>query len=191
MKEQWNGKKNKWKVNLWGTSWIWQIKIKHGVTWGAQTWRLIQKTSYVLYISKRWDWPLFVSHHIYGKTESLLCRLNGIRNETVQHILCACGKLVQQDYKRGMATLQKCSIKKYQMIRKRKWFQHSLLGVVENGVWYIQCDHVSETVRLGLIFVNKAKRNCSIIDIAVPEDEKVHQRQNEKVEKYQDLKREK
>ena len=39
--------------------------------------------------------------------------------------------------------------------------------------------------------VNKHERKCAIVDIAVPEDKRIGEKENEKIEKYQELKREK
>ena len=41
----------------------------------------------------------------------------------------------------------------------------------------------------GLI-IDKSEKNCRIIDVAIPEDGRVRAKENEKVEKYQDLARE-
>ena len=54
----------------------------------------------------------------------------------------------------------------------------------------IQCDHVIEARRPDIVVVNKQERKCTIIDIAVPADKGIAEKENEKVEKYQDLKRE-
>ena len=44
--------------------------------------------------------------------------------------------------------------------------------------------------RLDIVVVNKQEEKCTIIDIAVPADKRIGERENEKVEKYQDVKRE-
>ena len=54
----------------------------------------------------------------------------------------------------------------------------------------IQCDHVIEARRPDIVVVNKQDRKCAIIDIAVPADKIIGEKENEKVEKYQELKRE-
>ena len=41
-----------------------------------------------------------------------------------------------------------------------------------------------------IVVVNKQEKKCAIIDIAVPADKRIGEKENEKVEKYQDLKRE-
>lgn len=66
------------------------------------------------------------------------------------------------------------------MGRKVKWYQQSPAEIVENGVCYLpmECDLVIEALRLSTVIVNKAERNCSIIDVAISGDERIHQRQN-------------
>ena len=54
----------------------------------------------------------------------------------------------------------------------------------------IQCDHLIEVSRPDIVPANKREKKCSIIDIAIPADKRIGEKENEKVEKYQDLKRE-
>ena len=54
----------------------------------------------------------------------------------------------------------------------------------------IQCDHSIQGTRPYMTVVNKDERNCIIIDIVVPGDIRVRDTKREKLEKYQDLKRE-
>jgi len=54
----------------------------------------------------------------------------------------------------------------------------------------IQCDNVIEARRPDIVVINKKEKLCTIIDISVPADERVWEKEREKVEKYQDLKRE-
>ena len=54
----------------------------------------------------------------------------------------------------------------------------------------IQTDHVTETQRLDLVVVDKKRRTCKIIDFAVPGDSRIEEKEKEKIEKYQDLRRE-
>lgn len=41
-----------------------------------------------------------------------------------------------------------------------------------------------------LVIVNKKDRKCAIVDIAEPGDKKIGEKEYEKVEKYQEIKRE-
>ena len=54
----------------------------------------------------------------------------------------------------------------------------------------IQCDHLIQSRRPEIVVVEKKKMECKIIDIAVPNDVRVGSKEQEKVEKYQDLRRE-
>ena len=54
----------------------------------------------------------------------------------------------------------------------------------------IQCDNLIEARRPELIVIDKKEQKGIIIDIAVPADVRVEAKEKEKVEKYQDLKRE-
>ena len=54
----------------------------------------------------------------------------------------------------------------------------------------IRTDHHIEARRLDLVLVDKSKKSCNIIDVAIPEDSGVKEKEAEKVEKYQNLARE-
>ena len=54
----------------------------------------------------------------------------------------------------------------------------------------VQCDNGIEARRPDIIVIDKKGRKGIIIDIAVPADVRVGGKEREKVEKYQDLKRE-
>ena len=83
------------------------------------------------------------------------------------------------------------------MEHTEKWYEHVPEGVVENEevkvLWDInvQCDNVIEARRPDItVIFDKKERKGIIIDIAVPADVRVGENKREKVEKYQDLKRE-
>ena len=57
-------------------------------------------------------------------------------------------------------------------------------------VWWdinVQCDNVIEARRPDIILIDKKERKGIIIDIAVPADVRVGEKEREKVEKYQEL----
>ena len=76
------------------------------------------------------------------------------------------------------------------------WCEHAPEGAVENEeikvLWdiNIQCDNLIEARRPDLIIIDKKKQKGIIIYIAVPADVQVEEKEKEKVEKYQDLKKE-
>ena len=53
----------------------------------------------------------------------------------------------------------------------------------------IQCDHVIEARRPDIVVVEKESNKAIIMDIASPWDYRVYEKEGEKIEKYQDLKR--
>ena len=120
--------------------------------------------------------------------------------ESVQHLVCGSEKLTQKECKRRHDNVAKkihwdfC--KKNGFEHTEKWYEHVPEGVVENEevkvLWDInvQCDNVIEARRPDIIVIHKKERKGIIIDIAVPTDVRVGEKEREKVEKCQDLKRE-
>ena len=118
----------------------------------------------------------------------------------MQHIVRGCEKLVQKEYKRRHDNVAKkihwdlC--KRHDLEHHEKWHDHIPEGAIENDkiklLWDInvQCDNVIEARRPEIVVMNKKERVCYIVDIAVPADRRVKEKEQEKVEKYQDLKRE-
>ena len=86
--------------------------------------------------------------------------------------------------------------KKNGLEHSEKWYEHAPEGAAENEeikvLWNIniQCDHLIEARRPDLIVIDKKEQKWMIIDIAVPADVRVEEKEKEKVERYQDLKRE-
>ena len=84
---------------------------------------------------------------------------------------------------------------KYDLSRSEKWYDHHPDGVVENKrckiLWdmNIQCDHVIEAIRPDIVVVDRESNKVIIVDIASPWDHRVYEKEGEKTEKYQDLKR--
>ena len=54
----------------------------------------------------------------------------------------------------------------------------------------IQTGHVIEARRPDLVVVDKKRRTCKIIDSAIPGDSRIEVEEKEKIEKYQDVRRE-
>ena len=127
-----------------------------------------------------------------------MCRLCGKKGESVQHITSGCERLAQKEYKRRHENVAKKVhwdiYKKNGLEHSEKWYEHATEGAVENEeikvLWdiNIQCDNLIEARRHDLIVIDKKEQKGIIIDIAVPADVRIEEK--EKVEKYQDLKRE-
>ena len=118
----------------------------------------------------------------------------------MQHITRGCEKLAQKEYKRRHDNVAKkvhwniC--KKNGLEHSEKCYEHAPEGAVENEeikvLWdiNIQCDNLIEARRSDVIVIDKKKQKGIIIDNAVPVDLRVEEKEKEKMEKYQDLKRE-
>ena len=128
------------------------------------------------------------------------CRMCGTCEETVEHIICACSKLAQIEYKRRHDTLARLLhwelCKKYGLPCCDKWYEHDPDSVMENHkvklLWdfTIQTDRVIQARRPDIVLVEKELNKTWIIDVAVPADRRIEIKELEKIEKYQDLARE-
>ena len=124
----------------------------------------------------------------------------GKRGETVLHIVSECEKLAQKEYKRRYDNVARkvhwelC--KKNALEHKDRWYEHEPAVVVENEnvklLWdmTVQCDNIIEARRPDIVLLDKKEKSCMIVDIAVPGDGRVHEKELEKIEKYQELRRE-
>ena len=54
----------------------------------------------------------------------------------------------------------------------------------------VQCDHIIEARTPDIVIMNKKDENCFIVDIAIPRDSRLSEKEGKKVEKCLDLKRE-
>ena len=78
--------------------------------------------------------------------------------------------------------------------RANGWYEQKPEGVVESEnftiLWdfTVQCDRKIEARRPDIVFVDEKEREVVIIDVAIPGDDRVKDKELEKVEKYQLLK---
>ena len=110
-----------------------------------------------------------------------------------------CKKLAQKEYRRRHDNVARivhwklCGL--YQLEQAEKWYEHQPNGVIESDevkiLWdfNIQYNNVIECRRPDIVVVLKKKKECKIIDIAVPGDSRIDEKELEKIEKYDDLKR--
>ena len=142
----------------------------------------------------------YTKNKIDKTSENPLCKMCGERGETVQHIICECKKLAQREYKRRHDTVAKLVhwklCEKHNLERKEKWYEHCPEGVLEDhDIKFIrdiniQCDNVMKARRPDLILMDKKGKSCVIVDVAVPCDCRIREKEIGKIEKYQNLKRE-
>ena len=142
----------------------------------------------------------YVKFNIDKSVDSSLCRMCNQKGETINHILSECKMLAQKEYKGRHDNIARlvywklCC--KFDMSRGEKWYEHQPEGVVENEkckiLWdmTIQCDHVIEARRPDIVVVEKENNKAIILDIASPWGHRVYEKEGEKIEKYQELKRE-
>ena len=128
-----------------------------------------------------------------------LCRVCRKVDESIDNIVSGCSKLAQKENKRRHDNLGK--IIHWKLARKcnfeagDQWYEHEPESVLENEDYKMMWDFsiqtdVIEARRLDLVVVGKKERSCKIIDFAVPGDSKTEEKEKDKVEKYQDLRRE-
>ena len=108
--------------------------------------------------------------------------------------------MAQKEYKRRHTNVAKKvqwdHCKKNELEHTKKWYEHIPEGAVENEEVKVlcdinvQCENVIEAERQDIILIGKKDPKEIIIDIAVLADVRVGEEEREKMEKYQDLKRE-
>ena len=132
---------------------------------------------------------------------SPMCRLCGEREETISHIVAECTKLAQKQYRhwrhdRVALVIHWTLCKRFGFPHSDQWYEHVPERALENEnvklLWdfSIQTDHHLEHNKPDILIHEKTSRGCYIIDVACPFDTRVKTKELEKVERYQDLKRE-
>ena len=129
-----------------------------------------------------------------------ICRLCYKSSETIDHIVSGCEKLAQNEYKKRhdkvAAIIHWNMCRNHNFDYSERWYEHRAEKVLENDdiklLWdfHIQTDHVIEHCRPDILILKKKERRAIIVDIAVPGDPRVLYKERDKIEKYQDLKRE-
>ena len=129
----------------------------------------------------------WVKHHIDKTAPSPLCRF------CANYIVSGCEKLAQREYKRRHDIVAKMVhwrlCEKYGLESNERWYEYEPEPAIENDgvtlLWNlnIQCDHNIEATRPDIVVVNKQKKSCLTIDIAIPGDVRVHEKKVEKAEK--------
>lgn len=125
------------------------------------------------------------------------CRMCNERDETIMHILSECPKLAQTEYKKRhdkVATMVHWELcKQHGLHHSQKWYEHRADAVMENDnvkiLWdfNVRTDRVIEARRPDIVLIDKLNKETLIIDVAVPGDFRVKDKELEKVTKYQDL----
>ena len=110
-----------------------------------------------------------------------------------------CGKLSQKEYKLRHDSVgryvhwQFCE--KLGFNRARLWYEHKPESVIENKnlkiLWdfIIQCDHMIEAKRPDIVVVDNVEKETMIINVAISGDTRVCDKEREKTEEIQLVKR--
>ena len=101
--------------------------------------------------------------------------------------------LAQREYKRRHDNVAKYVhwriCEKYELDRANKWYEHKPDGAIENAnykiLWdvMIQCDKEIEARRQNIVVVDKQRGEVKIIDVAIPGDVRVCEKELEKIDK--------
>ena len=132
-----------------------------------------------------------------------LCRMCGKANETISHILTECEVLAGKEY-RGrhddVARILHWSIcKKYGLENSVVSYRHEITEenkIVENDdvkvLWdfFVQTSRKLDHYRPDLVVIHKRSKTCHIIDVACPFDTRIKTKEQDKIDRYQDLKHE-
>ena len=130
-------------------------------------------------------------------TQDSKCRLCKEQDETVTHILSAFKKIAQMEYlsrhNNGASIVHRSICQSFQLpVHSKRWL-HKPDTVCQNEdakiLWDmdIQTDRVIPARRPDIIVMDQKRREAVIIDIAEPSDRKCQEREQDKIEKYQDL----
>ena len=83
--------------------------------------------------------------------------------------------------------------KKFNFHHTTKWYLDNPKSVLENEthkiLWdfQVQTDHQILAMRLDLVLIDKKKRTCHLVDLAVPAGQRVKIKESEKIHKYLEL----
>ena len=128
---------------------------------------------------------------------SPLWRLWKGKVESVTHIVSSCSVLAGNQYRKRHDILGKkvhwLLCKKFGIECENKWSSHQPEPVVENDKYEILWDFAIQTDkeighrRPDIVVIGKEKRECKIINIAVPGDQNIKVKELGKITKYQGL----
>ena len=126
-----------------------------------------------------------------------MCR---VENETVLHIVSECKMSVKKEYKKKHDNACRYThwklCEKHDFQKAQEWYEIEPEGVIENKgyniLWdfTIKCDAKIEAQRPDGVVIDKTKKEVKIVDVTIPRDKGVNEREVGKIEKYKVLKNE-
>ena len=139
-----------------------------------------------------------VKYQIDKSVDSPSCRTCGETGKTISHIVSECSKLAQREYKRrhdNVARMVHWKLyEKFNFEKFEKWYLKNPQTVREKvnhkliRNMNIKCDSIIVERRPDIAFVDKMEKTAIIIDVAIPGDKKIIDKEK-KIENYQNLKR--
>ena len=140
----------------------------------------------------------YLKYHIEKSVESPLCRMCHEKGDSVNHIVSECSKLAQREYKRRHDNVGRyvhwAMSEKANIERANEWYNQQPSSFAENEeymlLWdmMIQCDQHIQARKPDIVLLNKRTKEATIIDIGIPGDKRVQEKEVEKIEKHQPLK---
>ena len=125
------------------------------------------------------------------------CRICGRYEETIDHIISGCPELAKTEYiqrhDKAAAYLHWKICREYKIKTADKWYEHQPNTVTENDeitiLWDmpIQTDRKITANRPDIIIKHKTKKECILIDMAIPSERNTSVKVTEKLSKYKDL----
>ena len=142
----------------------------------------------------------YVKYHIHKSVDSPSYRMCGETGEKISHVVSECSILAQREFKRRHGNVARMVPQKlceeFNLEKSEKWHLHNPQTVSENVnhklIWdmNIQCDNIIVERRPDIVIVNKMKKTAIIIHVSIPGVKRINYKEKEKIEKYQNLKRE-
>ena len=144
----------------------------------------------------------WIKSNVDKENISSKCRMCGEREETIAHIVSECQKLAQREYKswrhdKVAAVIHWYLCKKFGFECDDKYYNHIVTRenrVLENDevllLWdfSIQTETRIDHKKPDIMLKNKKEKTCQIIDVACPFDTRVKQKEEEKLDHYNELK---
>ncbi|EFA13373.1 hypothetical protein TcasGA2_TC001390 [Tribolium castaneum] len=129
--------------------------------------------------------------------ENTACRICQQHAETIHHLLTGCPILAPREYTQrhdSVASQIHWNIcKAFNIPVSLKWYEYKPRPVEETGdvtiLWNMQI-HTDQTIlanKLDIVVKDKKHNLCQLIDVAIPSDYNVIQKEAEKMNKYKDL----
>ena len=124
------------------------------------------------------------------------CRLWKEKDETIDHLISLCSKIAQTYFKEchnKVASMLHWNLrKKYHLSASDKWWEHNVEKVLQNEDIKILSDfkiHKDKHLAHNIPDVTVVeKKQVWLIEVAIPGDSRINQKEVAEITKYQDLK---